>query len=168
MKNLTKFSLIAALLFLTYSCDDLLSVDFDATFSTDMEIDIAETKSDGYAFSDSKKLSIKDDAEVEKHINKIKKLKVTQVDCTLTGIPAGQSITEFNVKVDELNMTVTMNNLVENSTFSLPVTDALLDALSDYLKENHETNITVYGTSSYAPMKLGVKLTFYSNVSAGL
>jgi len=168
MKNLTKFSLIAGILFLVSSCDDLLTADFDATFTTNMNIDVAETKADGYSFSDTKVLSIKEDAEVEKHINKIKKLKVTQVDCTLTGIPAGQSITELNVKVDELNLTVTVNNLVENTTFSLPVTDALLDALSDYLKTNHQSTITVFGTSSYAPMTLGVKLTFHSRVSAGL
>jgi hypothetical protein len=168
MKKTVLFLMISAVFLLVQSCDDLLDVNFDAEFSTNMNIDVAETKADGYAFSDSKTLNITDDDEVEKYIDRIKDLEITEIECSLTGIPAGESIPELSVKVDELNMQVDLTNISENSTFVLPVSDALLTSLASYLKDNHQSTITVFGTSTYAPMVLGVKLTYKSKVTASL
>lgn len=168
MKKTVLFLMISAVFLLFQSCDDLLDVNFDAEFSTNMNIDVAETKADGYAFSESRTLNITDDDEVEKYIDRIKDLEITEIECSLTGIPAGESLPELSVKVDELNMQVDMTNITENSIFVLPVNDALLNSLGNYLQDNHQTTITVFGTSTYAPMVLGVKLTFKSKVTASL
>jgi hypothetical protein len=168
MKSKISLMMFVAIVLMLYSCDDVLDFDFDATFNTNMSIDVAETKSDGFDFSATENLNIKDDDEVEKYINKIKNLEITRVDCTLTGIPQGATIHELTVKVEELNLQVTLNNLIENQTLSLPVDAALLTALSGHLKTNHEATITVSGTSSDAPMTFGVKLTYISKVTASL
>jgi len=168
MKKNVLFLMMAATFMLFQSCDDLLDVNFDAEFSTNMNIDVEETKSDVYAFSESRTLSITDDDEVEEYIDKIKDLEITEIECTLTGIPAGESLPTLSVRVDELNMQIDMTNITENSTFVLPVNDALLNSLASYLEDNHQSTITVFGTSTYAPMVLGVNLTFKSEVTASL
>jgi hypothetical protein len=50
----------------------------------------------------------------------------------------------------------------------LPVSDLLLDALSQYLLTNHQTTVIATGTSTYAPMTFRVKLNFHTNVEAPL
>ncbi len=167
-KNVLFLMMMAATFMLFQSCDDLLDVNFDAEFSTNMNIDVAETKADGYAFSESRTLNITDDDEVEKYIDRIKDLEITEIECALTGIPIGESLPELSVKVVELNMQIDLTDITENSTFILPVTDALLKSLGNYLKENHQSTITVFGTSTYAPMVLGVKLTYKTKVTASL
>jgi hypothetical protein len=168
MKSKISLMMFVAIVLILNSCDDVLDFDFDANFNTNMSIDVAETKSDGFDFSATENLNIKDDDEVEKYINKIKNLEITRIDCTLTGISQGATIHALTVKVEELNLQVTLNNLTENQTLSLPVDAALLTALSDHLKTNHEATITVFGISSDAPMTFGVKLTYISKVTASL
>jgi len=162
-------SLVAASIAITFSsCSDMLSTDFDATFDTRMQIDIVETKSTVYPFSSTSILNIEDEQEVKKNIDRIKKLNITQIDCTLTGIPEGETITEMNIKVEEANLLFSLSNLTQNHKFTLPVQAEFLNALSSYLLTNKKTSITVSGNSTYAPMTLGVKLEYISKITASL
>jgi hypothetical protein len=168
MKKLLFVLPFAALFFLFQSCEDALNFDFDAVFSSNLNIDITETKSDQFPFSATDTLNIEDDEEIQKHYNKIKSLEITRIECRLTGIPEGQTIQELNVKVEGTVFLVALTDLTENHTFDVEVENEMLDILANYLFENPQTVITVYGNSSYAPMTLGVKLTYHSKVTAGL
>ncbi|MBI9068672.1 MAG: hypothetical protein JEZ09_15350, partial [Salinivirgaceae bacterium] len=81
------------------------------------------------------------------------------------GIPEGESITELNITIPEAYLSVTLKNISENNnSISLDITPELLDALASFLYANHTVTIQVSGFSSYAPMLLGVELSFESTI----
>lgn len=169
MKRIITIFTIAGLLFTFNACEDALTFKIDTEFKVKMDVDVKDTgKSVTYPFTSSGLLNIEDDKDVAEQIEQIKGLEITQVECTITGIPLGQSIPVLNVMVEDINLTVTLTNITENNTLTLSVSDELLDALGVFLYENHQTNITVSGESTYAPMVLGVSLTFHSNIEASL
>ena len=169
MKRIITVLTIVGLLFTFSSCEDALTFKFDSNFKVNMDVDIKNNaKSNTYPFTHTSILNIEDDKDVADQIEEIKDLQVTQIECTITGIPTGESIPELNVMVENINLTVTLTNVTENHTLTLTVSDELLDALGNYLFENHQTNITVSGESTYAPMVLGLDLTFHSKIEASL
>lgn len=161
---LTSISLIYSLT----SCEDGLTFDFSADFPLNINIDIQESKGDSYPFSESKTLNIEDDEEVMEYIDNIKDIDIVEIECTLTGIPRGETISELNIFIEQIGLTIPLVDLTENSTFILPVSPEMLDAFSSYLYNNHQTTVNVTGISSYAPMTLGVKLLIKSNITASL
>ncbi|MDD4673100.1 MAG: hypothetical protein PHI03_09200 [Bacteroidales bacterium] len=169
MKKIIAFFAIAGLLFTLNSCEEGLSFKFNSDFKLNMDIDIEDvSKGNTYPFTHTTSLNIEDDEDVANRIEEIKGLEVTEIECSLTGIPEGESILELNVTVENVNLTVTLNNITESDTLMLPVSDVLLDALGNNLFENHQTSITVSGESTYAPMVLGVNLLFRSKIEASL
>lgn len=168
MKKLLFVLTLAGIFLLFPGCEDALDFDFKAVFNSNLSIDIEETKTDAFAFSATDTLNIEDDEDIQKHIDKLKEMEITKVECTLTGIPEGAVIQQLNVKVEEAGFLITLTDLTENHKFEMEVNDAMLDLLASYLFDNHQSVITVFGTSSYAPMTLGVKLTWHTNITAGL
>lgn len=167
-KIITVFTLVG-LLFTFNACEDGLAFKFDANFMVKMDIDVKDTgKSSTYPFTYTSLLNIEDDKDVADKIEQIKSLEITEVECTITGIPSGESVLELNIMVEDINLTVTLTNITENNTLVLPVSDKLLDALGKFLYDNHQTSITVSGASTYAPMVLGVNLLFNSKIEASL
>lgn len=168
MRKLLFILTFAGIFLLFPGCEDALDFDFKAIFNSNLSIDIEETKTDAYAFSATDTLNIEDDEDIQTHIDKLKEMEITKVECTLTGIPEGAVIQQLSVQVEEAGFFISLTDLTENHKFEMEVTDAMLDLLADYLLENHQSVITVFGTSSYAPMTLGVKLTWHTNITAGL
>jgi hypothetical protein len=169
MKKFITITLIIGLLLTLNACEDLLTFKFDTNFRVNMNIDVDDDgKSDTFPFTNTELLNIEDDEEVAEQIEMIKGLEITEIECTITGIPSGESIPELNVVVEEIDLTVTLTNVTEDYTLVLPISDELLNVLSTYLFENHQTTITVSGESTYAPMVLGVNLLFNSTVEAAL
>jgi hypothetical protein len=168
MKKLFILLAVISLIFTHSSCEDALTFDFSADFPLNMNIDIQESKSNSYPFSESKTLNIEDEEEVMEYIENIKEIDIVEIECTLTGIPTGETISELNIIIEQIGLTIPLVDLTENSTFILPVSPELLDAFSLYLYNNHQTTVNVTGISSYAPMTLGVKLLIKSNITATL
>ncbi|MDX9771227.1 MAG: hypothetical protein RBT19_12755 [Tenuifilaceae bacterium] len=169
MKKLITLFTIAGMLLMLSSCEDGLTLRFDANFKVNMNIDVEDTgKGDTFPFSETQTLNIEDDKEVAKQIEKIKELDITEIECEVTGIPSGQSIPLLKMYVEEIDLTVTLEDITENHIITLPISEDLLNALSNYLFENHQATVTVSGESTYAPMVLGVNLTFKSKVAASI
>lgn len=153
------------------ACEDSLTIGIDTNFKMNMNIDVtdgAKAKANTFPFSETQTLNIEDDKEVAKQIEKIKELDITEIECEVTGIPSGQSIPLLKMYVEEIDLTVTLEDITENHIITLPISEDLLNALSNYLFENHQATVTVSGESTYAPMVLGVNLTFKSKVAASI
>lgn len=168
MKKLLTILTISSALFLFNACDEELTYDFPADFKLDMDVDIAAERSSVYSFSHSEILNIVSDAEVADIIDDVKDLDVEEVECFVTGIPEGVTIPELRITVAEVGLSVTLTDISSDYSLVLPISDGILDALSDYLFEHHQSTVIVSGTSSFAPMVLGVKLIFHSEVEAPL
>ena len=169
MKKLITILTIVGLLYTLNSCEEGLTFKFNSDFKVKMDVDVKDTgKSNIYPFTDTKLLNIEDDKSVAEQIEKLKSLEITEIECTITGIPSGESIPELTVMIEEINLTITLTDITEDYTLVLAVSDELLNALGTYLYNNHQTNITVSGESTYAPMVLGVDLLFHSNIEASL
>ena len=169
MKKLIAFISVLGLLFSLNACEDSLTFKFSTDFKVKMNIDVEDTgKSDVFPFTNTEILDIEEDEDVAEQIERIKGLEITEIECSVTGIPTGETIPVLTVFVEEVNLTVTLTDITEDYTLVLPVSDELLNALGDYLYDNHRTTVTVSGESTYAPMVLGVNLTFKSKVAASL
>src|SRR5690554_4668803 len=115
MKKLITLFTIAGMLLMLSSCEDGLTLRFDANFKVNMNIDVEDTgKGDTFPFSETQTLNIEDDKEVAKQIEKIKELDITEIECEVTGIPSGQSIPLLKMYVEEIDLTVTLEDITEN------------------------------------------------------
>lgn len=169
MKKLIALISVLSLLFMLNACEDSLTIGIDTNFKMNMNIDVtdgAKAKANTFPFSETQILNIEDDEEVANEIERMKDIDVTEIECEVTGIPSGQSIPSLKIYIEEVDLTVTLTDITEDYTLTLPVSDELLDTLGNYLYENHKTTVTVSGESTYAPMVLGVKLNFKSKIAA--
>jgi hypothetical protein len=168
MKNILLILTIVSVLFSMESCDDMLTQNFSAEFKMNMDINVEAMRSEQYPFSHSELLNIADDEEVAEYIDNIKSLNVTQIECSLSEIPEGAEIEELTILIADVGLSVTLTNITSDYSVVLPVSDDLLNALAGYLYDNQQTNVVVYGISSYAPMIFKVKLNFHSDIEASL
>jgi len=152
------------------SCEEGLNVNVNTTFKKNITTDIkADLKSgntlSNIPFYNVDTLDITDNEKVKENIDRFKELKISKINCKLTGIPENESITELNIVIPEALITVTLNNISENNnTILLDVTPELLNALATFLYANNRVAIQVNGFSTYAPMQLGVELSFESTI----
>jgi hypothetical protein len=167
MKRFLSTLVTMGFLLFNSACEDALTFSFVADYPIDFNIDIHDgTKATSFPFSDSGTLSIEENEEVLKYIEKIKEIEILQVECTLTGIPSNEEIIELTFEVQNTVFSITINNLSENRTFILPIESSKLMALSTYFFDNQQITVSVNGVSSYAPMQLGLKLNFVSKIIA--
>lgn len=168
MKKILSIIAIISAMFALQSCDEELTYTIPAEFKLNMDINVDAMRSEQYPFAHTEVLNIADDAEVAQHIEDIKSLDVKEIECSLAGIPEGAAIEELTITIAEVGLTVTLTDITADYTLILPVSDLLLDALSQYLLTNHQTTVVATGTSTYAPMTFRVKLNFHTNVEAPL
>lgn len=171
--NVITLILLLGVIFIS-SCDESISPDVNTTISKTITADIVAGKKSLDDFSifpfyviDT--LNIENNADVQKNIDRIKELKINNVSCKITGIPLGESIPELNIVIPEAYINVSLTQLVENnSLIVLDVSKDLLNAVSSVLLNTHEFTIMVNGFSSYAPMQLGVELSFDTTLKTNL
>lgn len=168
MKKLLSIVTIASALFLLNACDEELTYDFPADFKLKMDVNVEPVRSTVFPFTHTEVLDIASNEKVAENIDKIKDLDVDEVECFITGIPEGDTINELTIGIEEVAISVTLNDITSDYSLVLPVSDGLLDALSDYLFEHHQSTVNVSGTSTAAPMVLGIKLVFHSEIEAPL
>jgi hypothetical protein len=155
--------------FILNSCEDM-DVNVETSFKKQITVDVEETgkqvNSDSYfPFSETDILDISDNEAVEENIDSFKDLEVRSVTCKLTGIPDGESISELTITIPEALISVTLTNINENNNaITLDISNDLLNALENFLFENHSITIQVNGGSTYAPMQLGVELEFAATI----
>ncbi|MGD9992302.1 MAG: hypothetical protein AB7S69_03290 [Salinivirgaceae bacterium] len=174
MKTLnTLLSAILALLFLT-GCEEGLTLDVKTKLTQKITADISNNlkstvNNDSIAFYVSDTLNIKNNAEIEKNLEKIKEMAITQISCKLNGIPENELIHELSIEIPEAGITLLLNNLSENNTnFDLTVSDDLLQLTANYLFQNHTITTILRGYSSYAPMILTVELTYETTLTTSI
>lgn len=173
-----KFNLLSIFVFLVtlsfISCEEEMGIDVNTTFNKNIKIDITESKKStdtlsAIPFYSADTLDISDNDEIQKNLDKIKELEISKVTCTLTGIPENESITELNLLIPEAALNITLKNLTQNNTsITLDVSTELLDGLAAFLFANYKITIQTSGFSTYAPMQLGVDLSFESTIKTGL
>ena len=121
MKTLnTLLSAILALLFLT-GCEEGLTLDVKTKLTQKITADISNNlkstvNNDSIAIYVSDTLNIKNNAEIEKNLEKIKEMAITQISCKLNGIPENELIHELSIEIPEAGITLLLNNLIENQT----------------------------------------------------
>lgn len=175
MKKLNVLTLTLFLISMAFvSCEEGLNVNIDATFQKKITANIVDSKKSEQAtplvpFFVMDSLDISEEPDVQDNIERLKDLEVKKVTCTLTGIPENQSISELNITIPETGLAVTLNSINENNnTVTLDITPELLNALAQFLYSNYQITIIVSGFSTYAPMQLGVELSFDSTLVTGL
>lgn len=175
MKKLNLVSIV--ILFITISftaCEEGLDVSLNTTFMKNINIDIQESRKSAdnlnvFPFYAADSLDITDNSQVQENIDKFKDLEISKITCKLTGIPENESISELSITIPEADLSISLTNLSENNnTIDLEITTELLDALANFLYANHQATIQISGVSSYAPMQLGVELSFESTIVTNL
>lgn len=174
MKKLSLISLAAIGLMALYGCD-ANTIDIDTTLKTTVESNITAPASMSpdlkvaamaYPFTSSQKLSLKDNEDVKKYLDRLEDINIKSVTCMFSGIPASQTITELKIAVTAADMVVNVTTVVNNSSITLEIPKAQLDKVSQILLDQQEITITVSGKSTYAPMTLSTALSFATTIQA--
>ncbi len=172
MKKKNLLTIIIMLgVFIFNSCEEDLSLDVDVkttfkkTITTDIQSDLKNGLLSDIPFYNIDTLDITDNEKLKENIDRFKDLEINKINCKLTGIPENESITELNILIPEAYISVTLNNVSENNnTVELDITPELLNTLATFLYANYKVTIQVSGFSTYAPMQLGVELSFESTI----
>jgi hypothetical protein len=173
MKKAFLLSMMAAATLLFNACESD-TIDFDTNLKTTILSEISQPAQTApelkvaslYPFTTSKTLSLSDNKDVEKYLNKLKDINVKSIKCSFSGIPEGQSISDLTISVPEANVTINVPTLTNNTVLTLNVTKEQLTAISNKLLDELEITIVVSGKSTYAPMTLSSALDFATSIKA--
>ena len=150
-----------------------ITTDFDTNLKATILADIitpAEKSSlkgvTTYPFSSTKVLDIKENSKITEYIDRLKEINVKSVNCTFSGIPEGETITEMNISVQSVALDVSLENLVNGMSVTLDVSPNILNALSLELTDNQQITIMVSGKSTFAPMVLNTLMDMPVTVTA--
>lgn len=173
----TKISFFIALFVVLMSCDDQLTIDINADFNTDIVAESVEEPISGMAtksgsickFAGENTINLKDHPDVKDYLDRIKKIKVTGIECVIDGIPVDEMINELNIEVSGTGFQPQYLNISpDNNSFILDVDQALLDEIGAHFENEQKLTIKIFGSTSSAPMYLTVKLKIKTKVKAGI
>lgn len=175
MKNV-KFYLTTLLLvgFIFMGCNkvkDILDITFDATYTTDININVQ--KSRNVKFSESATVDPSSDHDVKQYWDKIKKFEVNSVTAEITSISKDdvQLITsDLTISNESKTVKWTVNNipLVVGTTITLDNSSGQWDTLSQILGDKKLFKVTVSGETSDGDFQFTIQVTIKSKVTANL
>lgn len=173
-----KFTLVLfALVLFTMSCEDDLTVNIDTNFVTDIVAESVEEPIVGIAtksasmckFQGNNSIALKDADDVKAYIDRIKSIKITGVECEITGITSGEKIESLTIAIDSTSFNQQFLDIsADNSSFIINVDDAILSNVETYFNKSQMLKIKVSGTTTKAPMSLNVRVRFITKVKAGI
>jgi hypothetical protein len=172
MKFRILFVTLAA--YVAMSCESVNTIDIDTNLKKTIIADVEKPlegallkSTASYGFSESDTLDLKDNEDLYDYISRINELDITSATCKLSGIPAGEEVSELSVIAEKAGVKVTLSGLTENNNeIELGLSKESLNAFGQYLLDNESIEIKIEGSSSYAPMKLSVGLDFKTIVKA--
>ena len=170
------------LLVLTISGCDLIGDLFTKTIDTTLSVSHSFTvttqnqtlKSAGsavaltYVFSSSKDLSIDDNGDLEKYLDKIKSMSVESATAEFLNLQPNQTILTLSVKVDGTEVFTKTNITSANSAFVPEISSANLDFIAQKLTDNKKISVSVSGTTNTPAMTFGSNLGFEVEVEVKL
>lgn len=173
MKKLRILAVVLTGLLIPGSCS-LITTDFDTNLRITILADVEKPpeKKSGlkdaatYPFSATEVLDIKDNSKINDYIDRLKEIEVQSIKCTFSGIPAGETITEFNISFSPVGINITLENITSGASVTLDVSPQLLDNISKQLTDNQPITINISGQSTYAPMVLSTLIDIPVAVTA--
>lgn len=169
MKKLL-LGLIAIVLLM--SCeDDLLTYNVEAHLTKDITADIesSDLKNSVYSFEVTDTLNLEDVDALQDYLNRIREINIKESKCVFTGLPSGETITDFTIVAEAVGMDISFLDVFENNAIAnLDLAQDIIDAIGSQLLDQNMLVVTISGKSSFAPMQLGVKLDFFADVTTAL
>ncbi|NTV82912.1 MAG: hypothetical protein HGA23_01250 [Bacteroidales bacterium] len=174
-KVLVILSLMVTSIFLT-SCDkvkDLNTVDFDATFSGDLDCATAGVKSNLLVptFGGSVVIEPTSDPNVNIYLNKIKEYEIESIKATITSM-SQENVTvttaylliknfQYQAQWDFQNELLTTGKII-----TLGNENGQWDTVSDILKDGQEFTILITGEADFSGVTFTIKVDIETKVTA--
>lgn len=156
MKNLRVFFILASLVLLLGSCDkikDLLTITIPTTIEG--EIPLRATKSSSNItkalvvnFSRSQGISVADNPELVRYVNKIKDIDIESIQIQFKGLTSGQVIDFITIDIEGVGNIATLQNITANSLHSPNISKELLNSVSQKLLKNLIITVNVSGRAN--------------------
>lgn len=169
MKKTMTMLLLVTAIFLT-GCDwikDLGEVDFSTDLTVNIPVTVQNDNKAGLNFSASSELRLADNGDVEPYLEKLRKIDLSSVLVTVTGLIPGQTIYSLSLDATGVGTLFTQNNITSSSNSFTPQVDTeKLKQAGEKLKNDRKLVLTVSGTAS-GPMAFNIGLVFKSKITAG-
>jgi hypothetical protein len=172
----TKFFLIFMLLIALVSCDqikELAAVKIHTNLKWNFPISVSSTgivlksgNTSSYPFTKTGTVSLNDDEDVAKYIDKIQSVAIDSVDASVLGLSSGQVIQTLAVSINGIGTIMTFTNVTSTSVLNPNVSETLKDQIAEKLKTDHTLTAVVNGSANYAPMTFNVQLEIDATIKA--
>jgi hypothetical protein len=178
MKNLTKLAFYSLLMLFIFSCDEvekLADIDFPVTLVKSLPVDVTSTDE----MTATIVLDATTNTEIQKYINNIKGYKVTELlfaienysadsqdeiyfDGALGFSKKSEDQASDKCEVSPLNVT----HVAGTGDFEISTCTAIVDEISNLLKQDNAVNIYMIGEFTKAPLEFDLKVTATVTVTA--
>lgn len=153
---------------------DAAEVTIDAQLSSLMQITVAGSKSaevtsgiNALPFSKSQVLYLKDNAELEPYLKKIRKIDIKSVLVDIYGLNEGQVVSTLSLDVEGVGTIGTITNITPMFIAYSPEIDfAKLEQASKKLKSDLKITLVVHGEAN-GPLSFNINMLFPVEVVAG-
>jgi hypothetical protein len=174
MKTKSIITILLLIAFGTFSSCNLFDkaddISFNVTLPLNFTINETADNPSGKAYTDSKLLDAKADAEVAKYASKIKEFKVNKVTYTISGAnPNTVTFTNGALKVSSTGKTIataSSASLANTAETELTADTDGFNELATKLLDDKQELILMNGTLSKTPVAFTVKFNFYVTITA--
>lgn len=187
MKNRVFRSLLGLALLtltLTFSGCELFDKAADVTFDVELDVMFVTDENGQYSnktyTGDPVHLDLKAHPEIAPYIDKIKDVKLTKIEYSITSYtsePPGTAVTfsggsmnysstATTTGAETLSTVSTVNLMTASGVNVLPKNDASFNALAKILIDKREAYVFTKGTLSSTPVSFNVPTTFYLTITA--
>ena len=172
-----KLFLLSLLLLTLFACDETMTVNFDADFVADMDVESQEQEFVGLAtksrtmncFEGAVEINLDDEDELKDYLDRIREVNVNKVRCEVIGLSGGKKVEKLNIEVDSTSFMKTITDISELSNeFDIDVTDEVLNELGTEFFTSKKLKVKVSGVTSHAPMNFKIKVRFVTKVKASV
>jgi hypothetical protein len=177
MKSYAKLFLLAMFATGLASCS-LLDVEFDATYSGDLEIEVQEpsvksANADSYPFQASATINVLDDEDVYEYQDKINDFIVSGVTATVSWVNQGDveflPQTAFTITNGTRTATWTLDSslpIVEGTSVTLTDLGDIYKTVSEILADLKPFTVSTVGSCNKAPVSAVIRLGIETKVVA--
>lgn len=170
-----KIILLSFLVLVLFSCDESVTIGFDADFVADIDVESTEQTVSGVAskstkmngFNGSVVLRLEDEEAIADYLERIKEVNIQKVQCEIIGLSEGKKVESLQIQIDSTTFDKTVYDIDElNNIFDIDVSDEVLSEVGTTFFKNKTLKVMVKGITSHAPMRFKVKVRFKSKVRA--
>lgn len=119
-------------------------------------------------FSITQDLFLEDNFDITPYLAKIKRIDMSKIGVTVTGLTSGQTINTVSIDVEGVGNIITKTGIsMTNNTFTPLIASSLFDKVAAKLLEDRKVTVTVSGAVS-EPMSFNVGVNIDADVVAYL